>query len=215
MKKLSVRLAVVCAMLMCSVNAGAQGLQDILGGLIGKTTSTNTSAGSDLLSGLVSIFSGNKNATEKTIVGTWEYTEPAVVLSSDNVLTNVAAKAAAQQIETKLQTHLTKYGIKPGAMSITFTEDGKFTETIGGKTTSGTWKLADGQLVITYGTVKPVSITTQLEGKTLLIVTDATKLLGLLKTLGAKSSNSTISTVTTLMKGVNGMQCGLTFVKKQ
>lgn len=214
MKKLSVRIAVICAMLMGSVNAGAQSLQDILGGLVGGTTSSSTSTGGDLLSGLVSILSGKNNATEKTIVGTWEYTEPAIVLSSDNMLTNVAAKAAANNIETKLQSYLTKYGIKPGAMSITFSEDGKFTEKIGSKTTTGTWKLEDGQLVITYGKVKPVAITTQVEGKKLLIVTDATKLLGLMQTLGAKSSNSTISTVTTLMKGVNGMQCGLTFVKK-
>lgn len=214
MKKLSIRIAVICAMLIGSVNAGAQSLQDILGGLAGGTTSSSTSTGGDLLSGLVSILSGKNNATEKTITGTWEYTEPAIVLSSDNMLTNVAAKAAANKIETKLQSYLTKYGIKPGTMSITFSEDGTFTEKIGSKTTNGTWQLNEGQLVITYGTIKPVSITTQVEGNTLMIVTDATKLLGLMQTLGAKSTNSTISTVTTLMKGVNGMQCGLTFVKK-
>lgn len=214
MKKLSLKIALMCAILMSSASAGAQSLQDILGGLTGGSSSSGSSSGSDLISGLVSILTGNK-ATEKSIVGTWEYTEPAVVLSSDNLLTNVAAKAAAEQIETKLQTYLTKYGIKPGAMSITFKDDGTFTETIGSKTTSGTWKLDDGQLVITYGKVKPISITTQVEGKKLLIVTDATKLLNLMQVLGAQSSNSTISTVTTLMKGVKGMQCGLTFVKKQ
>jgi len=45
-------------------------------------------------------------------------------------------------------------------------------------------------------------------------VTDATKLLNLFKTLGAKSSNSQIKTVTSLMKSVNGMQAGVTLRKQ-
>lgn len=148
-------------------------------------------------------------------MGTWVYQEPAIVLTSNNVLTSAAAKLAAKKIEKNLQTHLTKYGIKPGLMSITFQKDGTFTEIIGKKTVKGKWQIKENQLVITYGTVKPVSITTQIDGKNLMIVTNATKLLTLFKTLGAKSTNSTISTVTSLMKNVNGMQCGLTFVKKQ
>ncbi|MDD5785181.1 MAG: lipocalin-like domain-containing protein [Prevotella sp.] len=45
-------------------------------------------------------------------------------------------------------------------------------------------------------------------------VTDASKLLSLLKTLGSNSTSTTISTVTSLMKKVNGMQCGIALVKK-
>ena len=121
---------------------------------------------------------------------------------------------ASNKIEKNLQSHLTKYGIKPGAMSITFNENGTFTEKIGKKAVNGKWQIKDKQLVITYGTVKPVSITTQIDGKNLMIVTKADKLLTLFKTFGAKSTNSTVSTITSLMKNVNGMQCGLTFVKK-
>lgn len=214
MKKFVIRISALCAMLMGSVTSNAQSLQDILGSITGSSSSQSSSSSSDLISGLVSIFSSQNNATEKSIVGTWDYQEPAVVLSSDNVLTSIAAKAASNKIESQLQTYLTKYGIKPGAMSITFTEDGKFTETLGTKTITGTWQLIDGQLVITYGTIKPVSITTQISGTTLQIVTDTSKLLGMMQTFGTNSTNSTLSTVTSLMQNVNGMQCGLTFVKK-
>lgn len=214
MKKLTMKTAVLCLMLMSSAATSAQSLQDILSGITGAASSQQDGS-SDLISGLTSIFSSKKNATESSILGNWSYTEPAIILSSDNVLTNVAAKAASKKIESKLQTHLTKYGIKPGSMSITFDKNGKFVEKLGKKTVNGTWKIDNGQLVISYGTIKPVSITTQIDGKNLMIVTNASKLLGLMKALGAKSTNSTISTVTSLMKNVNGMQCGLTFVKKQ
>jgi hypothetical protein len=45
-------------------------------------------------------------------------------------------------------------------------------------------------------------------------VTDATKLLNLFKTLGAKSGNSNIKTVASLMKSVKGMQAGITLRKQ-
>lgn len=212
MKKHLIKAAIMCLTLIGSTNVKAQSLQDILGGIAGATTSK--SGGSDLISGLTSIFSSKNNANAKNIVGTWEYTEPAILLTSDNMLTNIAAKAASEKLESQIQTYLTKYGIKPGAMSITFTEDGKFSEKLGKKTTNGTWQIKDGKLIITYGTIKPVSITTQIEGKNLLITTGANQLLNMMKTFGANSTNTTISSITKLMKTVNGMQCGLTFVKK-
>lgn len=212
MKRITIKAVALCMMLLGAQHTQAQSLGDILGAIGGGTS--QGSQGSDLISGLTSVFSNNKTATSKNIVGTWTYQEPAIVLSSTNVLTNAAAKVASNKIEKNLQSHLTKYGIKPGAMSITFNENGTFTEIIGKKTVNGKWQIKDKQLVITYGTVKPVSITTQIDGKNLMIVTKADKLLTLFKTFGAKSTNSTVSTITSLMKNVNGMQCGLTFVKK-
>lgn len=212
MRKHLINAAIMCLTLIGSTSVKAQSLQDILGGIAGATTSK--SGGSDLISGLTSIFSSKNNANAKNIVGTWEYTEPAILLTSDNMLTNIAAKAASEKLESQIQTYLTKYGIKPGAMSITFTEDGKFSEKLGKKTTNGTWQIKDGKLIIIYGTIKPVSITTQIEGKNLLITTGANQLLNMMKTFGANSTNTTISSITKLMKNVNGMQCGLTFVKK-
>ena len=97
---------------------------------------------------------------------------------------------------------------------MTFKDDGTFTETINGKTSSGKWTVVDDKLQLTISGVKALSITTQIDGKNMQFVTDATKLLNLFKTLGANSSNSQIKTITTLMKSVDGMQAGITMRKQ-
>ncbi len=208
-------------MLLFVNGASAQiDLGGLLGGMLGgSSSSSSNSSGSstnDLISGLTSIFSSKKQASEKSIVGTWVYAEPAIVLKSDNILSNVAAKVVAGKIEDKLAGVLSKYGIKEGMLLITFNEDGTFTENIGKKTIKGKWTVKDSKLNLTFGTLKPktIPITTQLEGSQLLFVTDASKLLDFVKNISSKSSNSNIKTITKLMDNVTGMQAGLTMKKK-
>ena len=209
MKRNFIKLALICLTTFSTQSAGAQtDLGNILNNVLGGNNST-----SDVVSGLTSIFSSSKQATEKTIIGTWVYEEPAIVLQSDNVLTSAAAKLAAKKAETKLQEQLNKIGIKKGALTLTFNSDGTFSETFGSKSVSGTWSIKNSKLIMKH-TVRSTTLTTQVSGKELLFVTDASKLLKLFQTLGSNSTNSSISTVTSLMKKVKGMQCGITLVKK-
>lgn len=209
MKRNFIKLALICLTTFSTQSAGAQtDLGNILNNVLGGNNST-----SDVVSGLTSIFSSSKQATEKTIIGTWVYEEPAIVLQSDNVLTSAAAKLAAKKAETKLQEQLNKIGIKKGALTLTFNSDGTFSETFGSKSVSGTWSIKDSKLIMKH-TVRSTTLTTQVSGKELMFVTDAAKLLKLFQTLGSNSTNSSISTVTSLMKKVKGMQCGITLVKK-
>lgn len=205
MKRNFIKLALICLTTFSTQSAGAQtDLGNILNNVLGGNNST-----SDVVSGLTSIFSSSKQATEKTIIGTWVYEEPAIVLQSDNILTSAAAKKA----ETKLQEQLNKIGIKKGALTLTFNSDGTFSETFGSKSVSGTWSIKNSKLIMKH-TVRSTTLTTQVSGKELMFVTDASKLLKLFQTLGSNSTNSSISTVTSLMKKVKGMQCGITLVKK-
>lgn len=209
MKRNFIKLALICLTTFSTQSAGAQtDLGNILNNVLGGNNST-----SDVVSGLTSIFSSSKQATEKTIIGTWVYEEPAIVLQSDNVLTSAAAKLAAKKAETKLQEQLNKIGIKKGALTLTFNSDGTFSETFGSKSVSGTWSIKNSKLIMKH-TVRSTTLTTQVSGKELMFVTDASKLLKLFQTLGSNSTNSSISTVTSLMKKVKGMQCGITSVKK-
>ena len=209
MKRNLIKLALICLTTFSTQSAGAQtDLGNILNNVLGGNNST-----SDVVSGLTSIFSSSKQATEKTIIGTWVYEEPAIVLQSDNVLTSAAAKLAAKKAETKLQEQLNKIGIKKGALTLTFNSDGTFSETFGSKSVSGTWSIKNSKLIMKH-TVRSTTLTTQVSGKELMFVTDASKLLKLFQTLGSNSTNSSISTVTSLMKKVKGMQCGITLVKK-
>lgn len=203
------RVAAMAVAMLFATSVNAQiDLDGILGEVLGGG-STN-----DVASGLTTVFSSKKQATAQNIVGTWTYTEPAIVFTSDNLLTKAASKIAANKVENKIREQLSKYGIKPGTFSITFKEDGTCTEVINGKTMNGKWTVADSKLKLTIGGVKALSVTTQIDGKDMQVVTDATKLLNLFKTLGAKSSNANIKTVASLMKSVKGMQAGITLRKQ-
>ena len=210
MKKNILKLAVMALMLIGGGNsASAQlNLGNILGGITGNS---NTS---DLVSGLTSIFSSNKQATADNIVGTWSYDSPAIVFESEDFLTKTGAALAANKLETSIQNTLAKYGITKDKFSITFKEDGTFTETIRGKSYSGKWAVEDSKLQLTYQ-IKTMEITTQKEGDQLMFVTDASKLLNLIQTLGAKTAtSSSLSTITALAKNIKGMKVGLTLVKE-
>jgi hypothetical protein len=207
MKKNLWKVAALSVMMFFAVQGQAQTLGDVLNAI-------GSQQGSNVAQGLTSVFSSSKQATAEKIVGTWNYTEPAIVFTSDNILAKAASKIAANKVEGKLQEQLSKYGIKPGSFTMTFNEDGTFTETLKGKTTKGRWEVKDSKLILSVVGVKAISITTQIDGKDLQFVTDATKLLNLFKTIGAKSSNSSIKTVASLMKSVNGMQAGITMRKQ-
>ena len=208
MKKTMMKMMAAMLMLLAAPSVHAQDWQSVLNGVLGG------GQGEDIISGITSIFSSDKQATTNNIIGTWSYAEPAIVFTSDNLLTKLAAKVAANKLEDKLQSYLTQYGLKPGALILTFNEDGTCTETLNGKTMKGKWQVKDSKLILTLGGIKALQITTQIDGKNMMFVTDATKLLKLFKSVGAKSTNKNIQTVTALMKGIDGMQAGVT-LKKQ
>ncbi len=202
------KMALIGFMLMTTLCVQAQDLGSILNGVLGG-------GGDDMISNLTSVFKSDKQANSNNIIGTWSYSEPAIVFTSNNVLTKVAAKVAAGKVEKKLQSYLDQYGLKQGAVTLTFKEDGTLTGTRNGKSLKGQWAVKDSKLqLIVAGIKTPLQLTTQIDGKNLQFVTDATKLLNLFKTLGAKSTNKNIQTVTSLMKSVNGMQAGVTLRKQ-
>ncbi len=203
----------VCMAMMFSASVNAQSdLGNILGNVLGAAT--GNSSGGDLVSTLTSVFSSDKQASKNNIIGTWSYTEPAIVFTSDNILAKAASKVAANKLENKLQQYLTRYGIKPGTFSMTFKEDGTYTRTLNGRTAQGTWTIQDSKLMLTIAGIKTIAITTQIDGQDMQFVTDATKLLNLFKSFGAKSTNANIQTITSLMKSINGMQAGITLHKQ-
>lgn len=209
MRKNLMRMMAAISLMLVVSNVNAQNdLQNILNGVL------NGGQSEDIVSGITSIFSSDKQANKNNIIGTWSYSEPAIVFTSDNLLTKVAAKVAANKLEDKLQSYMTQYGIKPGTLVLTFNEDGTCTETLNSKSMKGKWEVKDSKLILTLGGIKALQITTQIDGKNMQFVTDATKLLKLFKSVGAKSTNKNIKTVTSLMKSVDGMQAGIT-LKKQ
>lgn len=182
-------------------STGTGNLGTILGGLGG-------------LQGIGDIISGTLGITTTEIAGTWTYTEPAVLFESDNLLTKAGGQLAAQTIAKKLDTYYQKVGIKPGKMTMTFDNNGNFTQTIGSKTQSGTYTVNNGQVSLTYqGGTKQLVGTTQFSGNNLVIVMDVTKLLDYVKTAAASINNSQLSQISSLANSVSGMKAGLKFTK--
>ncbi len=231
MKKNVFKSALVIAMLFAGVNVNAQSnLGNILGGLLGKSNKTETATSASdngdaqqsssksglgsLVSGITSIFAGEKQVDEKNIIGTWEYTEPAIVLESEDFLSSTAGKVAAEKVENVLSERLQKLGVKAGSMTITFNEDGTFTNKFGAKTFKGKWSIENEKLILSMTGMPKLSLTTQLSGKELRFVVDAGKLLNLVKTLTGKMGSSSMQTVSALLDNVNGAQAGVAFVKK-
>lgn len=193
-------------------NNGGSTLGSVLGGVLGAAT--GSSNGSGLLSALTTIFDNSKVATADKLVGTWEYTEPAVVFESNNALKNLGGKVAGAAIEKKLQSQLAKLGIKKGKMKMTFDKDGNFTQTIGTQKFTGTYTTSGKNVVLTYASgLKQLVGTTQLDGNSLLIVMEAGKLLKYAGTIGKLTGNSTVSTLGSLLGGYDGMEVGMRLQK--
>ena len=164
----------------------------------------------DSLSGITSIFSDKKVATIDDLVGEWTYTEPAVVFMSENLLKKAGGKLASSAIEKTIETQLSKVGITKGAMKMTFTRNGRFTQTIAGRRLRGTFTIKGKEVVLKYaGEIKQLVGTTQVDGNDLLIVMDASKMLTYLKAIGSISGNASLKTATSLLGSMDGMLCGL------
>lgn len=164
----------------------------------------------DLLSGITSIFSDKKVATIDDLVGEWTYTEPAVVFMSENLLKKAGGKLASSAIEKTIEMQLSKVGITKGAMKMTFTRNGRFTQTIAGRRLRGTFTIKGKEVVLKYaGEIKQLVGTTQVDGNDLLIVMDASKMLTYLKAIGSISGNASLKTATSLLGSMDGMLCGL------
>ena len=102
-------LLVIAIVAMGCIDASAQNWLDALKGA--ATSAIDKATGGKL--------------TEKAIIGTWKYSQPAVKLtSSTNALSDVAGSAASSTIQSKIKPYYEKVGIKSGACAFVFKEDG-------------------------------------------------------------------------------------------
>lgn len=194
-----------------SQSSSSSSAGSLLGGILSAVVGgSDGSATDNIISGLSTIFNSSKVATKDKIVGTWTYTEPAVVFSSNNALKNIGGKVASQTIENQLQNQFEKLGIKKGAMKMTFDKNGNFTQTVSGKTMSGTYTVSGKNVTLKYaGGIQQFVGTTQLDGNDLLIVMDASKLLKYANALGSLTGNSLLKSAGNLLGSMDGMEVGL------
>lgn len=195
-----------------SANMANAQLSDILNKVSSATASATQ--GNSTLSSLTGIISSKLIPSSTQILGTWAYQEPAVMFTSSNALKSAAGAVASSSIESKLQSYLSKAGIKKGNLTITFDSDKNFAIKKSGKTVrSGTYTISGNDITLTFkGKSKPCKVTPQLDNGSLVIVMDATTLKTFLTNVAGNFSS--LSTITSLLNSYDGMKLGIRMSKQ-
>jgi hypothetical protein len=184
-----------CAILFTSQAQAQSSLQNILGKVVSAVTGTSTTV---------------------DLTGTWTYTGSAVEFESDNLLKQAGGTVAASALKKKLDTQLNKVGFKSGKVTFTFNSDNTFTSKVGSRNLSGTYSYdtSSKKLTLTYAGLASYTATVNYSTSQMELLFDSSKMLSIISALGSSSSNSTLSTISSLAGSYNGMKTGLTLKKK-
>lgn len=166
------------------------------------------------------VISGKGTATSAfDIKGSWTYQGVAISAGSDNILANLASSAGSGKIEEKVDNLLSKAGIKAGAATLNFKDDGSFTLLAGKINLPGTWTKEGDKITINLaklfnlklvGTIKTTSTGCELlfeSGKFL----EFTK--KVLEVVNKAVNNSTLNTVQSALSNVNDLKLGFKLSK--
>ena len=218
MKKNFLKLAFVALGMMLCTNANAQ-LSDILkdaaGTAVNKATGNSTAG--NVAAEIIGSLIGTAKVTDKSLVGTWTYSQPGVAFESENLLTTVGSNVISSKVESTMKNGLTKVGFTSGKVVMTLKEDKTGVIKYNGKGVDVNWAVDGTNLKITFPLLNQgVTMNAKLSGGELQVAMKADKLLALLNAITQKAGtvNSQLGTLGTLTKNVKGMYMGLKFTKK-
>lgn len=181
---------------------------DVLGGILGAITNTNT------LGEILYEVIGASKLSEKDVIGTWKYYQPGCAFTSENALAAAGGKVVAAEAKEKLLPTYKKLGIKSSNTYFTFNQDGTFSAKVMGKTISGTYKFNSSNSSVQMQTLLLSTtgyLTRNPQGISLLF--ESKKLLTALQVVGAASGNSTLGTVSEISKNYDGIRLGFDLSK--
>lgn len=189
-------LCMAAVMTAAAGNAGAQDLKSVLSGVVKNVV-------------------GDKTTTASSIIGTWTYAGPECQFESDNLLAKAGGEVAAKEVEEKIQKVYEKVGMD--GCQYTFSEDGSYSCTVKGKTSSGTYTFDSDAKTVTMKSklgIKTVAYVT-VTGDSMSLVFKADKLMSVLKTItsAAASVNSTASTISSIADSYDGLRLGFELKK--
>lgn len=213
MKKLFLAVAIITATLLSSCGS----LTKMGGASTAQTSGTKISSTgnsvTDLLGSVVGAFT--KTTNENTLVGTWTYKQPAVQFESSNILMKAGGSIAASAASNKIAPYFEKIGIKSGVAKVVLNKDKSCTLSLGGKTFNGTYEYDSSKGTITFSSVgfKLFTSYVSVSGSQLSLTMDSSALLTLFQWYGSMSGSTTISTISSLSKSIDGMKTGFLFTK--
>lgn len=223
MKRMNLKLILVGLCMAFSVNAQAQLgnlLKNVLGG--GNSSEQQTEASTaEKVGGLVSIFQnliGKDKVDNASLKGEWVYESPAVVFESSNLLNKAGGTFLANKLENTLQNYLSKIGFEQGQVELSFDGDSTFQMKIGSKTFEGYYEVNENEISMRRKSLliqsRPVTANVAVKSDNVQITFKADKLLEFFTNIASMSSSGTLSLVSKLAGGYDGMQLGFQFKKK-
>ena len=177
-------------------------------------TGINTGDAVSILESILGNVLGLNKLTEADLYGTWKYSQPGCVFTSDNALAKAGGAVAAQRVKNQLQEYYSKVGIKSSNTQFTFKEDKTFSSKIDGKSFSGqyTFDPADGRLTL-QSLLLTLPCYVERSGNTIGILVESQRLMQLLQTIGQLSGNQSLQAIGELSKNFDGVRLGFELTK--
>lgn len=195
-------------------NAGSA-VAGILGAVLGGNSNGSSSAGSSIINGILNNVIGSGTFSKQDLCAhTWKYSKPGCAFTSENLLAKAGGEIAANKVEEKLGEYYSKFGFSGSNTYFTFKTDGTFAAKIDGKSWQGNYTFDEKTHAIQMkGLLLSMSgyATKTTNGISLLF--DQTKLLNLIKTMGALKGSSTLSAIGTIANNYDGMRVGFEMTK--
>lgn len=195
-------------------NAGSA-IAGILGAVMGGSSNSSSSAGSSIINGILNNVIGSGTFSKQDLCAhTWKYSKPGCAFTSENLLAQAGGEIAANKVEEKLGEYYSKFGFSGSNTYFTFKTDGTFAAKIDGKSWQGNYTFDEKTHAIQMkGLLLSMSgyATKTTNGISLLF--DQTKLLNLIKTMGALKGSSTLSAIGTIANNYDGMRVGFEMTK--
>ena len=195
-------------------NAGSA-VAGILGAVLGGNSNSSSSAGSSIINGILNNVIGSGTFSKQELCAhTWKYSKPGCAFTSENLLAQAGGEIAANKVEEKLGEYYSKFGFSGSNTYFTFKTDGTFAAKIDGKSWQGNYTFDEKTHAIQMkGLILSMSgyATKTTNGISLLF--DQTKLLNLIKTMGALKGSSTLSAIGTIANNYDGMRVGFEMSK--
>lgn len=195
-------------------NAGST-VAGILGAVLGGNSNSSSSAGSSIINGILNNVIGSGTFSKQDLCAhTWKYSKPGCAFTSENLLAKAGGEIAANKVEEKLGEYYSKFGFSGSNTYFTFKTDGTFAGKIDGKSWQGNYTFDEKTHAIQMkGLLLSMSgyATKTTNGISLLF--DQTKLLNLIKTMGALKGSSTLSAIGTIANNYDGMRVGFEMTK--
>lgn len=195
-------------------NAGSA-VAGILGAVLGGNSNSCSSAGSSIINGILNNVIGSGTFSKQDLCAhTWKYSKPGCAFTSENLLAKAGGEIAANKVEEKLGEYYSKFGFSGSNTYFTFKTDGTFAAKIDGKSWQGNYTFDEKtHAILMKGLLLSMSgyATKTTNGISLLF--DQTKLLNLIKTMGALKGSSTLSAIGTIANNYDGMRVGFEMTK--